>query len=132
MRGLALLLALLLAACEAPGPLRCPDGGRAAVTETLFFGTDRPGGAVSDAQWAAFLGEVVAPRFPQGFTTWPASGQWRGASGEVVRERSFVLSIVHAPGEESARDVAAIASQYKSRFGQEAVLRVASSGCSSL
>ena len=122
---------MLLAACTAIEPAPCPEGERPGVTETLYFGTGRVGGApVSEEEWAAFLREVVTPRFPEGFTAWPASGQWRGSSGEILSEKSFVLSILHSPGEEAK--VAAIAARYKSRFRQEAVLRVASRGCFSL
>ena len=130
MRSLFAAPALLLAACTALGPMDCSDGERPAVTETLYFGTARAaGGAVSDEDWAAFLRDVVTPRFPEGFTAWPGSGQWRGASGAIVTEKSFVVSIVHSPGDDSPRKVAEIVSQYKARFGQEAVLRVASGAC---
>jgi len=55
--------ALLLAACATPQRAPCPDGERAAITETLYFGTARAaGGAVSEAEWEGFLREVVAPR----------------------------------------------------------------------
>jgi hypothetical protein len=132
MRCLVPLPALLLAGCAALGPVECPGGERPAVTETLYFGSARIGGAVTGEEWTAFLRDVVTPRFPEGFTTWRASGQWRGASNAIMSEKSFVLVIVHAPGAEGSDNIAAIASQYKSRFGQEAVLRVGSSGCFSL
>jgi Protein of unknown function (DUF3574) len=87
---------------------------------------------VTAAEWADFLGTSVRPRFPQGLTVWQASGQWKGAGGAPVQERSFVLNIVHAGDEASDAAVRAIIAEYKSRFAQEAVLRVGSRSCVSL
>jgi hypothetical protein len=90
------------------------------------------GGVVSQEEWSDFLRTVVTPRFPAGLTAWPASGQWRGADGQVVREDSYVLNLIH-PGEASTEEgIRAIIAQYKTRFAQEAVLRVRSNVCTSL
>jgi hypothetical protein len=75
---------------------------------------------------------VVTPRFPSGLTVWPAAGQWRGNDGEVVREASYVLNLLHAPDAKSEADVVAIVTEYKKQFEQEAVLRVRSAACLSL
>jgi len=107
----------------------CPAGTRAAVSDVLYFGTARPGGVVSAAEWSGFLSDEVTPRFPAGFTAWDASGQWRSATGSIDREGSHVVSIVHpgdAPSDEAVR---AIIAAYKARFAQEAVLRVTTSAC---
>ena len=97
-----------------------------AVVERLYFGRNNAGAlAVTDSAWAAFVTEVVTPRFPAGLTAWPAMGQWRGADGRIEREPSYVLELVLAA---RTRDndvaIAAIISEYKRRFRQEAVLRV--------
>ena len=52
-----------------------------AVSELLYFGSATPEGRVSAEDWSAFLAETVTPRFPDGLTAWPASGQWRGKAG---------------------------------------------------
>lgn len=53
-----------------------PAGGTM-VADRLFLGRQIPGGGmVSDADWTAFLAEVVTPRFPEGLTVWRAEGQW--------------------------------------------------------
>ncbi len=40
-----------------------------ATRSDLYFGLDLAGGgAVDEEAWADFLGEVVTPRFPDGFT----------------------------------------------------------------
>lgn len=121
--------ALALAACAPLVAPSCAAGATGAVSDLLYFGTSRPGGVVSAQDWARFLADSVTPRFPQGFTAWPASGQWRSADGTVVREGSFVLSIVHPRSDAAEAAVAAIASEYKARFRQESVLRASSPVC---
>ena len=66
------------------------------MNDTLYFGTSKPGAAVSVAEWSDFLWSVVTPRFPQGFTAWQAYGQWKADKGEIRREVSYVVSIVHS------------------------------------
>jgi hypothetical protein len=90
------------------------------VADRLYCGLSIPGGGVvSQADLDAFVAEVVEPRFPDGFTLWRARGQWRGGS-----EDSLVIEIVHAPGPQFDRAVQEIADAYRTRFRQEAVLRV--------
>lgn len=125
--GLAAAVALGLAGCASLAP--CRGGETPMVRETLYFGTAMPGGRVSAAQWRAFVEEVVTPRFPQGLTVWPASGQWRGEDGRIVREGSEVLELVHPDGAEPDRAVHEITQLYKSRFRQEAVLRLRAPAC---
>ena len=130
MRALALLLAVAAAGCAAPGGgAACAAGEERMVNELLYFGTARPQGVVSADEWAQFLRTSVTPRFPQGLTAWPAAGQWKGADGAIVREDSFLLSLLHPDDEASDAAVRAIAADYKSRFQQEAVLRVKSRAC---
>jgi hypothetical protein len=91
-----------------------------------------PSGTVSDEDWSSFLRDVVTPRFPAGLTSWQASGQWRSDDGSLTHESSFVVTLVHPPGNSADADVRAIVAEYKQRFHQEAVLRVRSPGCTSL
>ena len=110
----------------------CESGDQAMVRDTLYFGRNRPdGGTVGDAEWRGFLDEVVTPRFPDGLTVTHATGQWRGASGAVEHEASEVVTLLHA-GDAAARGkVAEIATEYKRRFRQEAVLRERVGACAS-
>jgi hypothetical protein len=126
-RSLATLAsALLLASCAARQAAPLADPAAAVmISDRLFLGRDIPGGGtVSDADWSAFLEEVVTPRFPQGLTIWHADGQWRDEGGRTVREPVLVVEVLHPPGAEHDRAVAEIADEYRRRFGQEAVLRV--------
>ncbi|MCY1222538.1 hypothetical protein D9M68_527780 [compost metagenome] len=128
---IALALAFALSGCAAIPAPACAAGEQSAIGELIYFGMARPGGTVSEAEWDAFVQDSVVPRFPDGFTVWPASGHWRGADGKAVSEATRVLSLVHAPDERSEAAARAIASDYKARFRQEAVLRVRSHACMS-
>lgn len=109
----------------------CPFGEQQVTTDTLYFGTAMQGGVVSKAEWAAFLNENVAPGFPEGFTTWAASGQWRMADGAIERETSHVLQLTYNPTPAREAAVRRIMSQYKKTFRQEAVMRIRSVACRS-
>lgn len=97
--------------------------------EAMYFGAAKPGGRVTPEEWREFVHRVVTPRFPQGLTSWEASGQWQGATGVIEREASQVLHLVHPDSEKSELAVKEVISKYKAEFGQEAVLRVRSRAC---
>lgn len=128
----AALAAAVLTACASLDGPACPDGHSAAVQDLLYFGVDKPGGQVNPEEWTQFLSDSVTPRFPAGLTAWQASGQWRSAAGTVVQESSYVLSLVHPHSTEADASVQALVNTYKSRFQQEAVLRVRTQACMSL
>jgi hypothetical protein len=126
-RATRALFALLIAgaACARPAQhASAPAPAPPAVADRLVFGRSIPGGGiVSDAEWDAFVREVITPRFPEGLTLWRAEGQWRDRTGETVREAVVVLELFH-PGEAATETaLQEIAEEYKRRFRQEAVLR---------
>lgn len=95
------------------------------ISERLYFGRAIPGGGVvSDEEWSAFVAEVVTPRFPDGLTIHSAHGQWRDATGAIVREPVMVIEILHPPGDAADRAIEEIVRAYREKFRQEAVLRV--------
>jgi Protein of unknown function (DUF3574) len=123
--------AVTVSACSLTYILRCKDGDQLAIHDSLYFGTAKPNGVVSSEDWARFLESTVTPRFPQGLTTSRASGQWRSADGEIVREDSHVLQLLHpddAPTEKAIRE---LIDAYKTQFQQDAVLRIRSHTCAS-
>jgi hypothetical protein len=125
-RFAALALAALLAGCA-----HCATGQQAAVSDLLYFGASKPGGVVSPQEWSGFLREVVTPAFPDGFTAWPAYGQWKSGKGGIEREDSYVVNIVHPEGDAAEAGIHALIAEYKTRFHQESVLRVSSQSCTS-
>jgi len=130
--GVALALALSVGACAAPAGPSCQPAERLAVIDSLYFGTAMPQGVVTPEQWKEFVDRVVTPRFPQGLTSWEATGQWQTPSGTVVREPAHVLQIAHADTPQAETAVVEIIGSYKDRFRQEAVLRARTFGCTSL
>ena len=119
----------LLAGCSTLQETNCGPGEQSAVSDLLYFGTGKPIGVVSPEEWSSFLRGAVTPRFPSGFTAWKASGQWRSAGGQVIREESYVLNVVHPEDSKAEAAIEAMISEYKARFRQEAVLRVKSRAC---
>ena len=66
------------------------------VRTELYFGTARTNIApVSDAEWRDFLDCVITQRFPEGLTVIKADGQFQDDSGNVIREKTFVLILLY-------------------------------------
>lgn len=130
----ALLLPALLAACAAleTRPAACPAGmGPATIAEAYLGQGVRGRAEVTEAEWSAFLAEVVTPAFPDGLTVLDGRGQWRGQDGRIGRERSKVLLLV-LPGADAAAARARLApveAAWKARFTQDSVLTVLRPGC---
>jgi hypothetical protein len=128
--AIIIVLAMALTACASTNDFNCKGSEHLAIHDTLYFGTTKPNGVILLEEWAEFLKGTVTPRFPQGFTVWQASGQWR-SDGFIVRESSHVLTLVHPDDEFSEKAVLEIVGTYKSKFQQESVLRVRSHACAS-
>ena len=99
--------------------------------ESLYFGTAKADGHVTQVQWQQFLADVITPRFPDGLTAWAAAGQWRDPSGELHKEDSYVLHVVHPEDQRFEKAVREVIGEYKTRFDQQAVLRVRTATCMS-
>lgn len=108
----------------------CGPGLEAHRTAQLYFGRNIGGTlGVSEADRAAFLDQEITPRFPDGLSVADVAGQWRGPSGEIVREPSKMVMILltGAPGERAQLD--AIRFAYVTRFNQDAVMLVEQAAC---
>jgi len=116
-----MFFAVLLTACSTV-PVRYAES---VLADRLFCGLAIPGGGeVTEAEWRAFVAEEVTPRFPEGLTIWRAEGQWRGDDGAIVREPSLVIEVVHRADPRVEQKIVEVAQAYKTRFRQEAVMRV--------
>lgn len=108
----------------------CPTGTDRYAEYRLFMGRSRGGvEVVTEAAWRDFLAAEVTPRFPDGLTVLDATGQWRGSSGAITRERTKLLLILTEPGSDGARRIEETAEAYKREFGQESVLRAVTTAC---
>ena len=129
-----LVLALLLytGTASAQSQQTAPPASSVVRTEKflrteLYFGRSIPGGGnVSDQDWSKFLAQVVTPRFPDGFTSVKAIGQYREKSGLIISEPSELLIFLYARRNrnESRTRIEEIRAAYVRMFKQESVLRV--------
>lgn len=114
---------------NAPAAVECGTATAAQVRTTLYFGSARPKGSVSELEWQIFLRDEVTARFPEGLTVWDAHGQWRGSSGSVEHERAKVLLLVHPDTPAARQSVTAVIERYRKAFDQESVLWETSRVC---
>ena len=91
----------ILSGCGFTQALTCLPSEHAVITETLYFGTAKPGGIVTATEWESFVNNVVMPAFPDGLTSWAAFGRWRMATGIVEQETSHILQLTHAGNDEN-------------------------------
>ena len=115
--GAATTLALEGNELKRPGD-SCAEG----MVSRLYFGQATPMGAVTSAQWRAFVAQSVTPRFPAGFTELQAQGHWRDDHGTVVEEETRIVEIAHNGASLSREHVRAVAAEYKRQFAQQSVL----------
>jgi hypothetical protein len=93
----------------------------------LYFGMDRKGGGeVTPEQWTKFLLDEVTPRFPDGLTVFDAAGQFRSASGAIVKEKSRVIVLLYRRDQRktASQKIDEIRAAYCRRFDQESVMRI--------
>ena len=109
------------AAQPAP-PAVCGTSSNPQLRTTLYFGTNRPTGTVSELEWQIFVRDEVTTRFPDGLTVWDAHGQWKDAAGAIAQERSKVLLIVHADSEKARSAIQDVIVRYRKAFEQQSVL----------
>jgi hypothetical protein len=100
----------------------CGDASTEQLRTTLYFGTARPKGTVSELEWQIFLRDVVTKRFPSGLTVWDAQGQWRAPSGLIDQERSKILLLVHEDTAAARAAVLDLIATYRKAFEQQSVL----------
>lgn len=103
-------------------PEQCGEMSAPQLRTTMYFGTARPKGTVSELEWQIFLRDVVTTRFPEGLTAWEAHGQWRAAGGSIDQERTKVLLLVHPDSAVARASILEVISQYRRAFDQQSVL----------
>lgn len=126
-----IVLLLIVAGCGLPHTVICLPGEHPVVTESLYFGTAKAEGIVTEDDWASFIDTTVMPAFPDGLTSWAASGRWRMATGMVEHEISYVLQLTHDGSREKDTAIQHIMRTFKNDFQQEAVMRIRSQACRS-
>jgi len=128
---IVLLLSVLIqtAGCLSARTPACLPGEHPAVLESLYFGTAKPGGIVSPEEWTAFVKDIVTPAFPEGLTSWQASGQWQKSTGAIEYETLRILQLTHEQNMAKEAAIQRIMITYRHTFQQDAVMRVRSPAC---
>ncbi|WP_372672343.1 DUF3574 domain-containing protein [Amycolatopsis kentuckyensis] len=110
---------------SAPPQAQAQSPGELWKRTELYFGTGKPDGTeVTDKEFAAFSDAEITPAFPDGFTRLDGSGQWRGASGAIVREHTHVVVLLYPFADRDAeREIEGLRADYEKQFQQESVLR---------
>jgi hypothetical protein len=132
----ALAWLLLLAGCaELPAPAdSCLlPAERHMVVAELFFGRNIKGRQpLTDAEWADFAAQTIAPHFPDGFTVFDGEGQWRDpGTGQIAGGRTKILLVAAKPEPDLSRRLSAVIDAYKAQFHQQSVWIITRDSCSS-
>jgi hypothetical protein len=111
---------------QRPAPGDAREGARAFVRTELYFGTARPDGMVTEAEFRDFVDRHVTPRFPDGLTLLKGDGQFRGEGDTIVKEQSFVLILLYPydTRDKSSGHIERLRTRYKEDFAQQSVLRI--------
>jgi len=114
------------AVVQRPVPVGAKSGAMPFVRTELYFGTARPDGVVTDAEFREFVDQHVTPRFPDGLTLIKGDGQFRSEGSVLIKEQSFVLILFYPYGtrDECLRRIERIRFLYKQEFDQQSVVRV--------
>ena len=134
----AVLMVLALAGCVSlpgNGPAAteprsdCAVGGQMVET-MLFLGMARPGGEVSETEFAHFIEAEVSPRWREGYTILHGQGLWYSEQRRVTeREPSRVLVRFHDGSASASAGIEAIRNAYVRAFTQDSVLRADRMAC---
>ncbi|HVZ27216.1 MAG TPA: DUF3574 domain-containing protein [Rhizomicrobium sp.] len=129
-------LLLLAQAVSAPAgaDAACPlPGQKEMLIAKLYFGQDTaPSGGrpLTPDEWRSFLADTVTPRFPEGFTVYDASGQWRNPKTRAIaREETKVIEVAAENTAAFRQRIEEVAARYQAQFRQESVGVVTRVGC---
>ena len=91
-------------------------------TEIYFGRHFSARGEITDQQFAQFLSDHVTPAFPAGMTVYDAYGQAQHSSGEIVKQKTKVVVLVHKNSKADDDAINKIITAYRSQFGNPQVM----------
>ncbi len=131
-RSGAVLFAVLLAALMLAGAAGCGSETAGEAEEdqkpawqqtVLYLGREMPGGGtVSDADFQGFLEQVVTKEFPQGMTVFDGYGQMQNDDGNIVKQSTKAVLLVHKRGDAVNASIGRVIDSYRERFGGPQVM----------
>ncbi len=118
-----ILLFLIVAALVASVIAGCGSGSDEKSSEEwvqteIYLGLNIPGdGVVGEADFQRFLEEVVSVEFPLGLTVYDAYGQMLEQDGDIEKQQTKVIILVHMDDDASRQAVERVINAYRERFG---------------
>ena len=119
--GIMATIALALGACSSTYILRCKEGYQLAVCDLALLRHRQTRWRCLGGGLGTISGKHSHYRFPQGLNSTRASGQWRGPDGEIIREDSHVLQLLHPDDEPTEKAIRELIDIYKRQFEQDAL-----------
>ena len=121
-RTLLCMMAILFLAGVAMG---AGEAAQTWIKTELYFGLDIPGGGrVTQEQWADFLDSVLTKNFPQGLTVFRAYGQMQHENGEIEKQSTRVVSLVHPADPAVNVKIQDVIKAYREKFNKPQVMRL--------
>jgi len=97
------------------------------VETELYLGRGiHAGHEVSELEFADFVSEVITKYIPKGLTICDAYGQIQESDGEISRQATWIMVIVHDKIKENSHAIDAVIAAYREKFGRAEVMRVTS------
>jgi hypothetical protein len=91
-------------------------------TEIYFGRNISARGEISEQQFAEFLLDQVTQAFPAGMTIYDAYGQMQHSNGEIVKQKTKVLVLVHKDSKADNDVIHKVITAYRSKFGNPQVM----------
>jgi hypothetical protein len=91
-------------------------------TEIYFGRSISADREISERKFADFLLNQVTPAFPAGMTVYDAYGQMQRRNGEVVKQKTKVVVLVHRNAKADEEAINKIVAAYRSTFGNPQVM----------
>jgi hypothetical protein len=109
----------------------CPSGGERATAELVFarVAGQAPGPGVSEADFAGFVADQIAPRFHDGLTVIDAQDLTPKPGGGAVYGPAKVVMIVLPGRADDRARIDAVRTAYRRRFNQKSVLEPTHQDC---
>jgi Protein of unknown function (DUF3574) len=119
------------ASCQRPRtPVCCRPNGICASLNCSSAAISRAASRLTDAEWAEFAGQTIAPNFPDGFTAYDGEGQWRNPqTGQIAGGPTKILLVAAKPEPDLSRRLSAVIEAYKAQFHQQSVGIITRDSC---
>jgi hypothetical protein len=96
--------------------------GRWFSTEIYFGRHFSTRGEISEQQFDRFLAHHVTPAFPAGMTVYDAYGQMQHHSGQIAKQKTKVVVLVHQNSKADDDAINKIINAYRDEFGNPQVM----------